>query len=160
MFEIVKLDECVDKERVASIVAEWCWAAWSTSLCDELGLDSIDSVATDMLARANDEFVCRVGQHIIGHIGIHINDMPGVYDNQEDVLWIQSLIVKEEWRGRGIGCALMCHAIDYIASTRPDIKKLMLWCEPHLCDYYSKMGWEKKIHFHMTNRVVMDLPMK
>ena len=59
--------------------------------------------------------------------------------NFGDIAWIGNLVVQPETRGRGIGAALMQHAIDYLEST--GTKSIRLDGVPRAVPLYRRLGF-------------------
>jgi GNAT superfamily N-acetyltransferase len=53
--------------------------------------------------------------------------------------WFGNLIVKEEYRGKGIGSQLVKHAIDYLHNK--GVETVGLYAYPRLVQFYSRLGF-------------------
>jgi len=93
------------------------------------------------LYRGNPEgfFVAMIGKELVGFIACHANWK----DHREGkVCEIHEFVIKEEFKGKGIGKALLEKAIEYALSTGN--KKITLWVgekNERAIDIYKKAGF-------------------
>ncbi len=59
--------------------------------------------------------------------------------------WFGNLIVKEEYRSRGVGSLLLKHAVNYLHCK--GVEAIGLYAYPHLIDFYSNFGFKQDEEF-------------
>jgi hypothetical protein len=57
--------------------------------------------------------------------------------------WFGNLVVKQEWRGQGVGRLLLEHAICYLQGK--GVESIGLYAYPEFREFYSKFGFKKDI---------------
>ena len=83
-------------------------------------------------------WVCRAGEQVIGTVSLDLADLPLPAYAQLSP-WLASLYVVPSARGRGVGRALVDHALDF--ARRRSIPTIYLWT-PGSATMYEKRGWK------------------
>ena len=63
--------------------------------------------------------------------------------------WFGNLIVKEEYRRRGAGSALVTHAVHYLQAK--DVETIGLYAYPYLTHFYGGLGFKYDMDFSVLN---------
>jgi GNAT superfamily N-acetyltransferase len=63
--------------------------------------------------------------------------------------WFGNLILKEEYRGKGIGSQLVKHAIDYLHNK--GVETIGLYAYPNLVQFYSRLGFRYDADFSVLH---------
>jgi len=92
-------------------------------------------------ARADWRILAWQGDELVGHVGI-VERTVTVGGAPYDVGGIAALVVQAEWRGRGLGHALMQCAED-VLHDETDAAFGHLICEPDRVGFYAGLGWQE-----------------
>ena len=63
--------------------------------------------------------------------------------------WFGNLIVKEKYRGKGVGSILVKHAVNYLQSK--GVKTVGLYAYPNLVNFYGNLGFKKDVDFSLLH---------
>ncbi|MDR0373956.1 MAG: GNAT family N-acetyltransferase [Nitrososphaerota archaeon] len=63
--------------------------------------------------------------------------------------WFGNLVVKEEYRKRGAGSALVTHAVNYLNTK--NVETIGLYAYPHLLRFYNGLGFRPDIDFSVLH---------
>ena len=69
------------------------------------------------------------------------------HDPDGQLLCIHSVCVAEEHRGKGHGSKLMTAYINYVQSTRPDLKSIRLLCKEYLVSLFGFLLFTKCLSY-------------
>jgi GNAT superfamily N-acetyltransferase len=83
-------------------------------------------------------WIARSGEDVIGTVSLDLSDLP-LPAYAELSPWLASLYVIAPARGRGVGLALVNHALDFARSR--SIATVYLWT-PGSTKLYEKCGWK------------------
>lgn len=80
-------------------------------------------------------FIALIDNELVGTIGLWRGDL---LSRQDLYPWLSALVVKENYRGKGIGQELQHFLFNYCRET--GFTELFLYTD--ICNYYEKTGWE------------------
>ncbi len=95
----------------------------------------------DKTARAGWRVLAWSGEELVGHVGI-VERTVTVGGNPYEVGGIAALVVLPEWRGRGLGRALMQCAEDVLHDETAAAYGHLI-CEPDRVGFYAGLGWQE-----------------
>jgi GNAT superfamily N-acetyltransferase len=70
--------------------------------------------------------------------------------------WFGNLIVKEEYRHKGVGTLLVNHAVNYLQ--RKGVETIGLYAYPHLKQFYSNLGFKSNEDFTVLHTQLKQTP--
>jgi len=133
----VEIEPLAEHPDLVDLVAGWHWDEWGVA-----GNGSPAQLAEGFRRQHTDRipvtFVALEHGAPLGSVTLLDRDMPGHIDYESFGPWIAGTIVAPEARGRGIGAALMHHAIE--RAEEWDIPRLYLYTESARA-FYERMGW-------------------
>lgn len=117
------------------LLSAWFFSEWNTF--DGRSRDQIETQLRQNLSRDSIPitFIARYGAQLIGTVSLDLSDLPG-FDQLSP--WLASLFVAPDFRGAGIGRALILHLLGFARAKR--IPTLYLWT-PGSTRLYERCGW-------------------
>jgi GNAT superfamily N-acetyltransferase len=88
---------------------------------------------------------------LVGWVGILVRKVK-MADEEIELSGVFGVITEAEYRGKGIGAAMMRKAQEF-TSSELGLEFSMLHCAHHLLPFYSKLGWQQ-----IDNPVTCDQP--
>jgi len=134
----VQIEPIADHPELVEVVARWHWEEWG-----DAQTSSLDAWAESLRHRAGRDavpttFVALDGDELLGSVTLTDHDMPGHVRYGELAPWLAGMLVRPDARGRGVGTALMKHAVG--AAERWGIERLYLYSESAR-PFYERLGW-------------------
>jgi GNAT superfamily N-acetyltransferase len=134
----VRIEPIADHPGLVDVVARWHWDEWGDAQTSSLAAwtdsirhrDARDAVPTTFVALEREE--------LLGSVTLTDRDMPGHARYGEVSPWIAGMLVRPDARGRGVGTALMKHAVG--SAERWGIERLYLYTESARA-FYERLGW-------------------
>lgn len=133
---LLRIAPLADHPSLIPVLADWLYREWGYLE----PLSTREWVASRLAERTNRTtvpicFVAFTGGTLVGTVSIKLREME-MYPQLR--YWIGSLLVAADWRGRGIGSALMRHAGEW-ASGQTDTMHLYT---TEQVAFYEKLGWQ------------------
>jgi GNAT superfamily N-acetyltransferase len=133
---MVRIESIADHLGLVDTIARWHWDEWGHS--DPAG--SLQSWTEGLRERTKrgeipTTYIALHDDKPIGSVTLVEHDMSKRLDLSP---WLAGVYVKPEHRGRGVGSALVQHAVAEAA--KMGIKRLYLYTNPAK-EFYEKLGW-------------------
>lgn len=130
----MQIEPLADHHYLVEEIARWHW--------DEWGGDSLEQWAQN-LRRGGEEgipitFVALENGRPLGSVTLTEHDMPGHIDYESFGPWLGGAFVAPDARSRGVGAALMRHAVEQAEAW--GIPRLYLYTESAR-QFYEHLGW-------------------
>lgn len=151
--QIVSLAE--QPQHLAKL-AYWHHSEWSYLYPDISLRDRAESMADYFSAESVPKmFIAVDGDELLGSTAIDRNDMDTL---PHLTPWISDVYVNPAFRGKGIGTALVRHAMEY--ARNKGVRTLYLYT-PGQEDFYTRLGWKRMTrdiyHNHPVSVMHIDL---
>jgi GNAT superfamily N-acetyltransferase len=132
----LRIESIADHLGLVDTIARWHWNEWGHSDPD----GSLQSWTEGLRERTNRNsipttYVALDGSELLGSVTLVEHDMSTRLDLSP---WLAGVYVKPDQRGRGIGSALVQHAVAEAAKI--GVKRLYLYTSPAK-EFYEKLGW-------------------
>jgi GNAT superfamily N-acetyltransferase len=133
---MVRIASIADHLELVDTIARWHWNEWGHSDPD----GSLQSWTEGLRERTNRDsipttYVALHDDKPIGSVTLVEHDMSTRLDLSP---WVAGVYVKPQHRGRGVGSALVQHAVAEAANM--GVKRLYLYTNPAR-EFYEKLGW-------------------
>lgn len=133
--EKVKIINLLDDKKYLEEVSEWIWKEWS----EKRGAKKEDTLYRSEHSLSYDEipqmYIAKYNDEVIGVVSIWRNDLIA---RQDLYPWMATLIVKPEYRNKGVGKKLQERCIEECRKLK--YENLYLITEHE--NYYEKTGWK------------------
>lgn len=134
---MLKIESIADHPDLIEVIAEWHWNEWGH--CDPSG--SLESWTEGLRRRTSRDripttYVAFEKDQLVGSVTLVDNDMSTRPDLWS---WLAGLYVAPQAHGRGIGSALVHHAVAKVAEI--GIPRLYLYTSTAR-GFYEKLGWQ------------------
>lgn len=133
--EEVEVINLLDDTKYLDEVSEWIWEHWSkkhNARLQDIIYRSKHSLNYEDIPQM---YIAKYNDRVIGVVSIWRNDLTA---RQDLYPWMATLLVKEEYRNRGVGTLLQKKVIE----ESKKIKYRYLYLITDLDNYYEKVGWE------------------
>jgi len=130
----IKIVNLADEQEFLPEVSEWIWKEWARkngAKLEDVIYRSKHSIKKDDIPQM---FIAKLENEVVGVVSLWRNDLTS---RQDLYPWLAGMIVKQEYRNKGIGKMLQQKCID--EAKRLGYNNLYLITE--LENYYEKMGW-------------------
>ncbi|MGS0825766.1 GNAT family N-acetyltransferase [Shewanella sp. 0m-8] len=133
-----------EQPSAASTVAKWYFDEW----CRDTGRYPLEFVQKNVAAATNIEkapmlILCHIGNDLVGAAELKIREMDAFPEYE---FWLGGVYVRKDFRGHGIGSALVAEALK--RALNANIKKLYLQTENLSGGLYTKFGFN---HLHQVD---------
>ena len=131
--KIVDLIFLTKKQQIE--ISNYIYNEWKDDFINKLNIyNKLDYL--ERMLESSHTHILFIDNKIVGIISLSINDD---IDIKLQEIWVCNVFVVKEYRNQGIGLYLLKHIEEYAISK--NIKKLKLWCENNLINFYSKNNW-------------------
>ena len=152
----MKISLLADHPETIPALAKWFYAEWSYLVPGRSEQDVAASIAERATRRGIPiALVAFEGDELIGSVCLKLSDM----DTRPELTpWLAGLYVKESWRNRGVGSALV-KAIEKQALEQ-GVKQLFLYT-PESERFYAALGWQvlERTDYHDVPVTIMEKPL-
>lgn len=133
-----------DNPSAARIVAKWYFDEW----CRDTGRHSLDFVQKNVAAASSKEtapmlVLCHIDNELVGAAELKNREMDAFPEYE---FWLGGVYVQTDYRGKGIGFALVSEVIK--RAKKANIKQLYLQTENLSGGLYTKFGFN---HLHQVD---------
>lgn len=133
--EQIEIVNLLDDKKYLEEVSEWIWKEWS----EEKGAKKEDILYRSKHSLGYDKipqmYIAKYNEEVIGVVSIWRND---IMSRQDLYPWMSTLIVKPEYRNKGVGKKLQEKCIEECKR----LKYENIYLITHHDNYYEKTGWE------------------
>jgi GNAT superfamily N-acetyltransferase len=136
---VIRIETVADHLDLVPTIARWHWEEWGHA--DPDGSLAAWTAGLRRRTRRNQvptTFVAFEAGTPVGSVTLVENDMPDRAEFAELTPWVAGTYVVESARGRGVGTALMHHAVE--EARRMDLERLYLYTSTAET-FYEKLGW-------------------
>lgn len=137
--KVIRVESIADHLELVPTIARWHWDEWGHA--DPDGSLTAWTAGLQRRTRRNQvptTFVAFEEGAPVGSVTLVENDMPDCADFAELTPWVAGTYVVDSARGRGVGSALMRHAVE--RACRMDLERLYLYTSTAEV-FYAKLGW-------------------
>ena len=133
--EEVEVVNLLDDIKYLEEVSEWIWEQWSKQHNDKLQDVIYRSKHSLNYENIPQMYIAKYNNRVIGVVSIWRNDLTA---RQDLYPWMATLLVKDEYRNKGVGTLLQKKVIEECKN----MKYSYLYLITDLDNYYEKIGWE------------------
>lgn len=133
--EQVEIVNLLDDKKYLEEVSEWIWKEWSEkkgAKKEDVLYRSKHSLGYNQVPQM---YIAKYNEEVIGVVSIWRNDLTA---RQDLYPWMATLIIKPEYRNKGVGKKLQEKCIEECRRLKYD----NLYLITELENYYEKTGWE------------------
>jgi GNAT superfamily N-acetyltransferase len=136
---VIRVETIADHLELVPTIARWHWEEWGH--VDPDGSLATWTAGLRRRTRRNQvptTFVAIDGGTPVGSVTLVVNDMPDRHEFAELTPWVAGAYVVESARGRGVGTALIRHAVEQ--ARQLDLERLYLYTSTAE-SFYTNLGW-------------------
>jgi N-acetylglutamate synthase-like GNAT family acetyltransferase len=145
----MKIIDLIEAPECLELLAQWHQAEWEHLNPGKTLEDRLEKMQEYLEGKEVPRtFVCKDGETVMGSAAIIESDME---TRPELSPWMASVYVHDDFRGKGIGSALVKRIMEYARSI--GVETLYLYTE-HQEAWYQKLGWEVFAREEYLNQMV------
>lgn len=124
----VSVSRLADVPQFDAHVAHIGWREWRDSFMHESGFESAEDVEAWYMQKRDTFFIAHAENRFLGMISVDTHsDLPSLYPDDDDRVWLADLYVAEDVRGRGIARLLSKRSAHFVVRGVPGDVLQQVW---------------------------------